>query len=414
MKIRNMKKLFIVFMLLFLSLSFSYADDYQEPITLKTDITNVGQYDNFGLGLAPVSTTFEYYRTDLDFFELSEFKSQFYFNVTYGFAEAENKDQNWKTGQPSWALTVYDKNKEKEVFSSGQYFRQYGAMELRFEQPFIDNPIEGSEQKYLFEFKFGLNMRYTSISERLSLGAGGAPTFVDLNGNPKGIYAEADANNPIIAWPWLNGRRKTLSNYMFASLYFYPYREVRESVQDGVYGYITFEYGPKWFLNSVSPKDYVAADYYRINAYLEEKLVLLDERQENNWNWMAIYFGHSNTYNHVGGDVVPYYKTISNYFSNQLTDRFWLHFMGPSFIAKDCFTYVELSLTNNFYFGEVVNATELYEGISYTGSLGVRLHLRLFGFIRFDYNCSYNFARGISASNPAWSQNATLQFSISV
>lgn len=287
-------------------------------------------------------------------------------------------------------------------------------MELRFEQPFIDNPIEGSEQKYLFEFKFGLNMRYTNISERLSLGSDASPTFVDINGNPKGIYAEAGVDNPIIAWPWLNGNRKTLSNYMFASLYFYPYREVRESVQDGVYGYVTFEYGPKWLLNSISPKNYTSADYYRIYAYLEEKLVLLDERQDNNWNWFAIYFGHSNTFNHVGGDVVPYYKMISNYFSNQLTDKFWLHFMGPNFIAKDCFTYMELSLTNNFYFGEVVNATQIYEGISYTGALGVKLHLRLFGFIRFDYDCSYNFAGGISASNPAWSQKATLQFSIAV
>ena len=414
MKIGKMKKLFIIFVTLFLSLSILYADDYQEPITLKTDITGVGSYKNFGLGLAPVSTTFEYYRTDLDWFELSKFKSQFYFNITYGFAETSDNNREWDTGQPAWALTVHDKNKISSKFSSGTYFRQYGAMELRFEQPFIDNPIEGSEQKYLFEFKFGLNMRYTNISERLSLGSDASPTFVDINGNPKGIYAEAGVGNPIIAWPWLNGNRKTLSNYMFASLYFYPYREVRESVQDGVYGYVTFEYGPKWLLNSISPKNYTSADYYRIYAYLEEKLVLLDDRQDNNWNWFAIYFGHSNTFNHVGGDVVPYYKMISNYFSNQLTDKFWLHFMGPNFIAKDCFTYMELSLTNNFYFGEVVNATQIYEGISYTGALGVKLHLRLFGFIRFDYDCSYNFAGGISASNPAWSQKATLQFSIAV
>ena len=267
-----MKKLFIIFVTLFLSLSILYADDYQEPITLKTDITGVGSYKNFGLGLAPVSTTFEYYRTDLDWFELSKFKSQFYFNITYGFAETSDNNREWDTGQPAWALTVHDKNKISSKFSSGTYFRQYGAMELRFEQPFIDNPIEGSEQKYLFEFKFGLNMRYTNISERLSLGSDASPTFVDINGNPKGIYAEAGVDNPIIAWPWLNGNRKTLSNYMFASLYFYPYREVRESVQDGVYGYVTFEYGPKWLLNSISPKDYTSADYYRIYAYLEEKL----------------------------------------------------------------------------------------------------------------------------------------------
>lgn len=81
MKIGKMKKLFIIFVTLFLSLSILYADDYQEPITLKTDITGVGSYKNFGLGLAPVSTTFEYYRTDLDWFELSKFKSQFYFNL---------------------------------------------------------------------------------------------------------------------------------------------------------------------------------------------------------------------------------------------------------------------------------------------------------------------------------------------
>ena len=190
-------------------------------------------------------------------------------------------------------------------------------------------------------------------------------------------------------------------------------------MQDGVYGYLTFEYSPAWFFNKFSPSGYVASDYYRFYAYLEEKLVLMEEKQDNGWNWLSIYFGHSNTFNHVGGDVVPYYKVPSNYLANQISDRFWLHFMGPNFITSDCFSYVELSLNNNLYFGGTVNSTEPYEGISYSGSLDLKLHLRLFGFIRFEYSCSYAFARGINASDdsaayPRWSQGATLNFYVSI
>lgn len=419
-----MRKIFIVLCFLILSLSLLCAEDYEEPITLRTEINGVSGYPDFGFGLFPVATSFQYFRSDLNIFDGAQFDSKIYFYLTYGFSSVNDSGREWDTGRPSWNMTKWEQNNiNKEAgynkFATGRAFRQYGAFEIWFGQPFFENPVEGADRKNLFEFRVGLNVRYTATTESLSLGAGENPTFVGIDGNPTGIFAHSTPDNPIIAYPWLNGDRRVLSTYLYASLYFYPYRKVRESVQDGVYGYLTFEYSPAWFFNKFSPSGYVASDYYRFYAYLEEKLVLMEEKQDNGWNWLSIYFGHSNTFNHVGGDVVPYYKIPSNYLANQISDRFWLHFMGPNFITSDCFSYVELSLNNNLYFGGTVNSTEPYEGISYSGSLDLKLHLRLFGFIRFEYSCSYAFARGINASDdsaayPRWSQGATLNFYVSI
>lgn len=422
MKIRLMKRLSIIFTLLLLSLSFLYSEnfeDYEEPVTLWTEINGVSGYPGFGLGLAPVSTNFQYVRSDVDLFKGAAFRSKFYFYVSYGFSNFTDGGREWDTGRPYWDVTYYDVGTINgqsgyDKFNTGEAFRQYGLFEFWFGQPFIQNPVEGSEYANLFEIRFGINMRYSAITESLNLGNGGMPTFVDLNGNPRGIFAIADVDNPIIAFPWLNGNRRNLVNYLYATLYFYPYREVREDVQDGVYGSLTFEYGPKWLLNNISPNGYVSSDFYRINAYLEEKLVLYDERQSNNWNWISIYFGHSNSFNYVDGDVVPDHKTPGFYLSGQLSDRFWFHIMGPNFIAPDCYSYIELSMYNDFYFGHAVNTTQRYEGFAHNGSFGLSLHLRLFGFIRFEYNCSYAFAQGLNAGYPAWSQGATLNFYISL
>lgn len=418
MRKENLRQLFFIFTLLLVSSFLLFAEEYEEPIPLNTEITGVSGYPGMGYGLFPVATSFQYYRTDINLFRNSQFKSKFYFYLTYGFSNVNDSGREWNTGIPDWALTRAEKDaidaEGYKHFEVGEAFRQYGAVELWFGQPFVKNPVEGSDHRELFEIRFGFNARYTFTGESLSLGAGGEPTFVDFIGNPKGMFAEAGIDNPIVAYPWLNGDRKVLSTYLYATLYFYPYRKIRESVQDGVYGYVTFEYSPDWLLNSVSPSGYTSSDYYRINAYLEEKLLLLDERQENNWNWLSIYFGHSNTFSHIGGDVIPYYKVPTSYLSTSINDRFWLHFMGPSFITPDCFTYLEVSLNNNFYFGNVVNTTELIDGVSYTGSFDITLHLRLFGFIRFSYDCSYTFARGIYASYPAWWQRATLNFTVAI
>ena len=422
MKTEIAKRIITIFALLLFSVSFVYAEnyeDYKEPITLWTEINGVSNYPNFGMGLFPVSTRFQFYRSDINLFKEAKFRSKIYFYMEYGFSSVYDSGREWDTGRPYWDVKGYENDQiwgqnGYDKFNVGSAFRQYGAFELWFGQPFIENPIEGSEQAHLFEFRFGLNARYSVTTESLDLGAGGTPTFVDLDGNPRGMFAHANEDNPIIAYPWLNGDRKNLSNYLVATLYFYPYREVREGVQDGVYGSFTFEYGPKWLLNNISPKGYVSADFCRINAYLEEKLVLLDERQSNNWNWFAIYFGHSNTFNHVWGDVVPEHKVPGFYLSSQVSDRFWLHFMGPNFISYDCKSYLELSVNNDLYFGNVVNTTQRFEGFAHNGSLGITMHLRLFGFIRFEYNCSYTFANGLNSSYPSWWQRATLNFYVSV
>lgn len=418
MKKKMRRYLLILFIFLF-SLSLLFAEDYEEPITLRTEINGVSNYPGFGLGLFPVATSFQFYRSDIDLFKAARFDSKVYFYISYGFSNVNDNGREWDTGLPSYLITQYERNGINDAagydkFSIGDAFRQYGTMELWFGQPFVENPVPESEYRQLFEFRFGINARYTVTGESLSLGAGDTPTFVDPDGNPSGIFAIAGPENPIVAYPWLNGDRKSFSAYLFASLYFYPYREVRESVQDGVYGYLTFEYGPEWLMNNLSPVGYVSSDYFRFNAYLEEKLVLFDERQDNNWNWLAIYFGHSNTYSYTGGDIIPYYKVPTNYLSNQFSDRIWLHFMGPNFISPDCYSYLEISLNNNIYFGETVNSSQVFEGVSYTGAFNITMHLRLFGFIRFEYNCSYTFAQGINSSYPAWWQRATLNFYVSV
>ena len=132
-------------------------------------------------------------------------------------------------------------------------------------------------------------------------------------------------------------------------------------------------------------------------------------------NWANMYIAHSNSASYVGGDVVPEYKIPSARLRGNFSDQIWLTLTGPQFVAGDCYSYIKLTLKNNINFGHVVNevsnstvATELE---SYVGAY---FHLRLFGFIRFDYECWYEFNMGLWADAPGWKQNASVNFYVSV
>ena len=67
-------------------MSLCFAEEYSEPITLKTEINGVSGYPGFGLGLFPASTSFQYLRSDIKLFEDAPFDSKLYFYITYGFS----------------------------------------------------------------------------------------------------------------------------------------------------------------------------------------------------------------------------------------------------------------------------------------------------------------------------------------
>ena len=124
--------------------------------------------------------------------------------------------------------------------------------------------------------------------------------------------------------------------------------------------------------------------------------------------------GHSNSASYIGGDIVPFNRMPTDHLRGYLSDRLWLTFSGPQFLTSDCYTYISLILTNSLYYGTLVNTTSDLSAFEFKSDVSIVFHLRLFGFIRFEYVCRYVFMLGFSAENPRWEQGAALSFYISL
>lgn len=401
-----MRKSIFVFLLLLLVPLAIFADSF----SLSTSINGVQTRGDFGMGMFPVGTSFGY----SDSFQLfpSMPQASFAINTSFSFDNAWAGGYSWKTGTPSWFLHPNKQNEENGYYPiSTSYFRTSSYIDTYIQQGFGTNPVSGYYP--LMYLRLGMNTRFTYSTEPLSFSSNPNNdfAFVDQNGNPKNPYGPGSI---IPAYPWLQDDRTTWNNYLYLSTYWYFNKGAAFGVSDGVYADLSFEYGPRWLGNQTS-KELVYSDYWKVYFYLEETMSLFSVKQDNGWNWMNMYVGHSNSFQYTGGDVVPEFKIPGDRLRASLSDSIWIRFYGPQFIASDCYTYLNLALNNTLYFGHVVNeasnttsAIELYSSISGT------FHLRLFGFIRFEYSLGYNMINGIHASYPGWWQGTSLAFYVSI
>lgn len=381
-------------------------------ISLNTSIDNVsgGEY-SFGLGLFPVGTSFSFNK----YFQMvPDYRHQAYFSTSMSFSFRNNwfGGYDFNTGTPQWYLRYIDQGEKGRDFYNGTYFNPYTTLNIYVQQPLGTNPVIGAGN--LVTVRVGIETRFEMSLERLGLSRGETGlVFSDLDGNtltPKSYF-----NTSNTTYPWLQGDRNSLNNYMYLSTYWYFYRDSGPSVWDGVYMDITAEYGPYWFANTVSPKNYRTSDYFRLSLYLKEAMSIFDSKQSNGYNWVNINVAHENSLAYVGGDTVPANKIPGDRLRGFFSDRISIRFTGPQFIAWDCYPYIEVALNNSLFFGHVVNEpSQETKAVELQSSITMLFHLRLFGFLHLEYTCGYNFIRGIHAAYPGWYQGAQLSFYVSI
>ena len=98
-----------------------------------------------------------------------------------------------------------------------------------------------------------------------------------------------------------------------------------------------------------------------------------------------------------------------------MSDNIWLHFALPQFLVPACYSYIDLTLNNTYYFGHIVNeADQSTVAGELLSSFSAYYHLRLFGFVKFEYKVSYDFFRGIKPLFSQWNNQATLTFSVTL
>ncbi len=400
MKAHRLVVSFFVLFLIFFS-SYAFADSF----TFSTEIDGVSNYKGFGRDLFPVGTTFAYSNYFKVYKEQKQ-QTQFFLQANMQFNTSwVDTDYDYLTGEPRWANTNAE-NKSLAFLPGGQYFNPRSYIEAWVQQGFGKNPVSGGSP--LVNIRFGINSYYSIALEKIN---SSSFIFVNADGTPKSPYGDGFTSP---AFPWMEGNRRALNNYLFLRTYWYMTRYIARDFSEGIYGELSLEYGPSWFANTLFPGG-VQSDFYKLYGYLEQKLSLFSIKQDNGFVWSYLYLGHSNSISYTGGDVVPLNKLPSDRLRWSANDRIWLRFMGPQFIASDCYSYFDLSLSNNLYFGKVVNeVSQESEAIELQSSIGGTFHLRLFGFIRFEYSFGYNMFRGIWSSSPGWWQNANLRFYVSV
>ncbi len=373
--------------------------------SLSAYISGVSQgVDGIGFGLFPIGTTFGFERL----FPLVPGERDAEFQVEMSFAfnnRTIDTNFDYSTGLPIW----FDRRISR--LPAATYFNPRASIDVYLDQGFGDNPLyaDGS----LVNFRIGFNARYSMALERVDLSKAGnddEPLFVDNGGNPRPPF---DGRLP--AYPWLEGNRQTYTDYLYLDAYLNLDRDTPTDAETehGLSLDLSFDYGPRWLFNE-SPSR-IQSDFYRLEAYLEEKMELFTVYQDNGWNWVNMYIGHSNTFRYTGGDVIPENMLPDDRLRAMIADRIWLHFTGPQFLAGDCFAFIELNLYNTLMFGGIANEIGSSSfALELQSSLSARVQVRLFGFIRLEYQVGYDFIRGIWPEYPRWWQNAALSFYVSV
>ena len=422
-----MKRIALTFLIISLAMPLM-AIFNSESYSLEADISGVSTgVKGFGWELFPLGTKFGF---EKDFEMLKgEHEAEFKIEFEFTFNNRElSEDYDYLTGRPRWALRPGETGNffgpdewmndtdwnDKDGERSLAYFNPRASINLYLEQGFWENPLD--EGGTLFDIKLGLNSRFAMSLEEVSYslrGHGGldSPVFVNADGDRRKPF---DSELP--AYPWLNGSRNVLTNYIYLDLSLNMDRDTPTDAEaeEGLGVDFLFEAGPHWLLNNMTPEG-IQSDYYRMELYAEQKMELFAVYQDNGWNWLNMYIGHSNTLRYTFGSVVPENKLPTDRLRGVFQDRIWIHFNGPQFMAGDCFTFIELNLYNTLLFGSVVNeGSGRTNAVELQSSFSTKFQLRLFGFIRLEYQLGYDFIRGIWPDKPEWWQNAALSFYVSL
>lgn len=373
----------------------------------------------FGLGLFPLGTTFGFEKY-IQLFE-GESKAEFQIELSFAFNNRTlDSNYDYLTGRPVWAMSS-EERRNASVFGnkawgdrSLSYFNPRSDIDIYLDQGFWKNPLY--DEGTLFNIKVGLNARYAMSLEEVSYslpGHGGlsSPVFVYGNG---GVRAPFDA--PLPAYPWLSGSRNVYTDYLYLQLSLNMDRDTPTDAEpeEGLSVDFLLEYGPWWLLNNITPEG-IQSDFVRAVIYSEQKMEIFSVMQDNGWYWVNMYVGHSDNLSYVWGSAIPENKLTTDRLRGTLQDRVWVHFTGPQFMAGDCYTNIELNLYNTLMFGGVANEMDgRTRAVELQTVFTARFQLKLFGFIRVEYQVGYDFIQGIWPDRPRWWQNSGISFYVSI
>lgn len=412
-----MKRVLLAFVCILLVIPVA-ADSY----SLDAFISGVSNgVKGFGLGLFPLGTTFGF-ETYPQLFE-GESKAEFQIEISFAFNNRTlDANYDYMTGRPVWAMSAAER--EKASLFAGEewenrtlsYFNPRSDLDIYLDQGFWKNPL--NENGTLLNIRLGFNLRYAMSLEEVSYslpGHGGlvSPTFVNQDGSSRKPFGPGAV---LPAYPWLNGSRNVYSDYLYLQLSLNMDRNTPTDAEpeEGMSVDLRLEYGPWWLLNNLTPEG-IQSNFFRAAIYAEQKMEIFSIMQDNGWYWMNMYVGHSDNLSYVWGDVIPENKIPGDRLRGTLQDRIWLHFTGPQFMAGDCYTYIELNLYNTLMFGNVANEISgTTSAVELQTVFSARLQLRLFGFIRVEYQVGYDIVQGIWPDRPRWWQNSGISFYVSL
>ena len=162
-----MRKLLSVFLLAVCLAGALSADSF----TMSTEINNVSYgVSNFGWGLFPIGTDFEYV-TQFQLFDSLQHKAEFSLDMTFGVGTVEpsgadgDRWYDYQTGLPWW----YSPSSSSTL--GIEYFRVYSQVETYLEQGFGTNPVAGSGPMVYLNLRW--ITRYAYAGESLGLSSDG-------------------------------------------------------------------------------------------------------------------------------------------------------------------------------------------------------------------------------------------------
>lgn len=364
------KILILSSIVIFISLNNLFA------ISPSSDVLSIGQDDDVGLDIFPVSSVINY---DVFAFPINK-KYPLNFEVQiFGGYESETIKQNPTTGFADWCDGF-----ESLGIEGDTYGKIFSGGEFKFSQTLpISDSIPGKLSfwtSYSTRFERPVDLvDYWSTAEGKSI-------FLGLDGTYNVIW-----NGTLLGTPELQGNKYLNTNAINSGLsYSYNVFELPYTLSLKTY------YAPSWFFNESSDTYGGESDYLKLvtNCYISKTLVEYrynDLFTNKDSRLFELKLSNSLSYRYLNGTAVPMFVQDYDNLRHNIIDTIKLSAYGPQIFTNDTYLSGYLYYKANYEWGRLNNTD--YKGtypsnLSFSHSINLDFNMRIIGIIHIAWKNS--------------------------
>lgn len=386
-----MKKFKLIFLLILLSIQNLFA------ISPTSVVQGIGQSDEIGGTLLPVSINVNYHIYDFDINGINPLEMYFAINGGYGTHEIK---QDPITGLAPWSdnfndIVMDSNSKSKYLFDSTttKENRTYGYVfcewDLQLKQAIFTDSLPGKMSFWISNsgrFEQGINKISYIRENDLSI-----PSVFIKDNSISPIFSGINPPS-LIGTPDLKGNHYLLSVGINLGL---EYKDELYSIPYTLR--LKGFYAPSLYLNKGSVNFNGSSSYFKLSSelYLKKEIVKIENKNLTLSKLFSIELYNNTLYRYLYGKEVPMFIKDAENLRHDINNTCGIYFYGPQFLTEDSYPKLELYYKMDYRWGALNNTgniTSIYPSSrSFSNKIGLLFDLQLFNIFHLSYGSYYTF-----------------------